>query len=121
MKKDITNLRTDANRGFFPSAGPPRFTASVLPEINLGVGAERFSFQSQDGAGLYAMTVLPAHGDGLKQDPQLVLLHGGPQTMWANAWGYEWNAQVFTGGGYVTLMNNRRGPAWYGQNFPDEI
>src|SRR5207237_4192726 len=50
-----------------------------------------------------------------------VLLHGGPQTMWSNAWGYRWNAEVFSGAGYVTLMINRRGSTGYGQKFTDEI
>jgi dipeptidyl aminopeptidase/acylaminoacyl peptidase len=50
-----------------------------------------------------------------------VLLHGGPQTMWSNAWGYRWNAQLFSGAGYVTLMINRRGSTGYGQKFTDQI
>jgi dipeptidyl aminopeptidase/acylaminoacyl peptidase len=51
----------------------------------------------------------------------LVLLHGGPQTMWSDAWGYRWNAEVFSAAGYVTLMINRRGSTGYGQKFTDEI
>src|SRR5216683_2906856 len=43
------------------------------------------------------------------------------KTMWSNAWGYRWNAQVFSGAGYVTLMINRRGSTGYGQKFTDEI
>src|SRR5260370_23026686 len=41
--------------------------------------------------------------------------------MWLNAWGYGWNAQVFSAAGYVTLMINRRGSTGYGQKFTDEI
>jgi dipeptidyl aminopeptidase/acylaminoacyl peptidase len=48
-------------------------------------------------------------------------LHGGPQTMWGNSWGYRWNAQVFSAAGYVTLMINRRGSTGYGQKFTDDI
>src|SRR5205809_7887110 len=63
----------------------------------------------------------PPQFDAKKKYPMLVLLHGGPQTMWSNAWGYRWNAQVFSAAGYVTLMNNRRGSTGYGQKFTDEI
>src|SRR5260370_4296618 len=41
--------------------------------------------------------------------------------MWAKAWGYRWNAQVFSAAGYVALMINRRGSTGYGQKFTDEI
>jgi len=39
-----------------------------------------------------------------KKYPLLVLLHGGPQTMWSNAWGYRWNAAGFLRCGLRTLM-----------------
>ena len=50
-----------------------------------------------------------------------MVLHGGPQTMFSNAWGYRWNPQVFSAAGYVSLMINRRGSTGYGQKFTDEI
>src|SRR5215475_9683915 len=52
---------------------------------------------------IHAMLVKPPHFDATKKYPLLVLLHGGPQTMWGDSWGYRWNAQVFSGAGYVTL------------------
>src|ERR1700688_5182080 len=67
------------------------------------------------------MLIRPPTSEAAKKYPLLVLLHGGPQTMWSNAWGYRWNAQVFSAGGYVTLMINRRGSTGYGQKFTDEI
>jgi dipeptidyl aminopeptidase/acylaminoacyl peptidase len=67
------------------------------------------------------MLIRPPAFDAAKKYPLLVLLHGGPQTMWSNAWGYRWNAQVFSAAGYVTLMINRRGSTGYGQRFADEI
>ena len=82
---------------------------------------ETFWFQSKDGTRVQAMMIRPPHFDATKKYPLLVLLHGGPQTMWSNAWSYRWNAQVFSGAGYVTLMINRRGSTGYGQKFTDEI
>jgi dipeptidyl aminopeptidase/acylaminoacyl peptidase len=50
-----------------------------------------------------------------------VLIHGGPQGAWNDAWSYRWNPQVFAGAGYVAFMPNPRGSTGYGQNFTDEI
>ncbi|PYT49172.1 MAG: hypothetical protein DMG43_16215 [Acidobacteria bacterium] len=82
---------------------------------------ETFWFDGAEGTKVEAMLIRPPKFDAMKKYPLLVLLHGGPQTMWSNAWGYRWNAQVFSGAGYVTLMINRRGSTGYGQKFTDEI
>ena len=82
---------------------------------------ETFWFDGAGGTKVQAMLLRPPDFDANKKYPLLVLLHGGPQTMWSNAWGYRWNAQVFSSPGYVTLMINRRGSTGYGQKFTDEI
>ncbi len=89
---------------------------------NLEMNApETFWFVSGDGVKVQAMVIKPPKFEAGKKYPLLVLLHGGPQTMWSNAWGYRWNAQVFSSAGYVSLMINRRGSTGYGQKFTDEI
>jgi dipeptidyl aminopeptidase/acylaminoacyl peptidase len=82
---------------------------------------ETFWFEGAEGTKVQAMVLRPPQFVSTKKYPLLVLLHGGPQTMWSNAWSYRWNAQVFSGAGYVTLMINRRGSTGYGQKFTDEI
>ena len=82
---------------------------------------EKFWFEGAEGAKVEAMLLKPPQFDAGKKYPMLVLLHGGPQTMWSDGWGYRWNAQVFSAPGYVTLMINRRGSTGYGQKFTDEI
>jgi dipeptidyl aminopeptidase/acylaminoacyl peptidase len=82
---------------------------------------ETFWFEGAEGTKVQAMLIRPPKFDATKKYPLLVLLHGGPQTMWANSWGYRWNSQIFSGAGYVTLMINRRGSTGYGQKFTDEI
>jgi len=82
---------------------------------------ETFWFEGAGGTRVQAMLIRPQDFDVTKKYPLLVLLHGGPQTMWSNAWGYRWNAQVFSAAGYVTLMINRRGSTGYGQKFTDDI
>lgn len=82
---------------------------------------ETFWFDGAEGTKVQAMLIRPPKFDASKKYPLLVVLHGGPQTMWSNAWGYRWNPQVFSGAGYVTLMINRRGSTGYGQKFTDDI
>lgn len=82
---------------------------------------EQFWFEGAEGTKVQAMLIRPPQFDASKKYPMLNLLHGGPQTMWGDDWGYRWNPQVFAGAGYVILMINRRGSTGYGQKFTDEI
>jgi len=83
--------------------------------------SETFWFDGAEGTKVEAMLIRPPKFDARKKYPLLVLLHGGPQTMWSNSWGYRWNEEVFAASGYVMLMINRRGSTGYGQKFTDEI
>lgn len=82
---------------------------------------ETFWFEGAEGTRVQAILLRPPKFDPTKKYPLLVLLHGGPQTMWGNSWGYRWNPQVFSAPGYVGLMINRRGSTGYGQKFTDEV
>jgi dipeptidyl aminopeptidase/acylaminoacyl peptidase len=93
---------------------------AILARVEMNA-PENFWFEGAEGTRVEAMLIRPSNFDARKKYPLLVLLHGGPQTMWTNAWGYRWNPQVFSGAGYVTLMINRRGSTGYGQKFTDEI
>ena len=93
---------------------------AAMAKIELNA-PEKFWFEGAEGTRVHAMLIKPPKFDAAKKYPLLVLLHGGPQTMWGDSWGYRWNAQVFSGAGYVTLMINRRGSTGFGQKFTDEI
>ena len=93
---------------------------AILAQLEMNA-PESFWFEGAEGTKVEAMVVRPPNFSATKKYPMLVLLHGGPQTMWDDAWGYRWNAQVFSAPGYVTLMINRRGSTGFGQKFTDEI
>ena len=93
---------------------------SILASVEMDA-PETFWFEGAEATRVQAMIIRPPQSVPTKKYPMLVLLHGGPQTMWSNAWGYRWNAQLFSGAGYVTLMINRRGSTGYGQKFTDQI
>jgi dipeptidyl aminopeptidase/acylaminoacyl peptidase len=93
---------------------------ALLAKLEMNA-SEKFWFEGAEGTRVQAMLIRPPQFDVKKKYPVLVLLHGGPQTMWSDAWGYRWNAQVFSAAGYATLMINRRGSTGYGQKFTDDI
>jgi dipeptidyl aminopeptidase/acylaminoacyl peptidase len=93
---------------------------SILDNIELPK-PDTFWFDSADGTKVQAMLLHPPNFDANEKYPLLVILHGGPQTQFSNAWSYRWNPQVFSSAGYVSLMINRRGSTGYGQKFTDEI
>ncbi len=93
---------------------------AILAALNMNV-PETFWFEGAGKTRVQAMLIRPPDFDATKKYPLVVVLHGGPQTMSSNAWGYRWNPQVFSAPGYVTLMINRRGSTGYGQKFTDEI
>ncbi len=93
---------------------------AILAQLEMNA-PERFWFEGAEGTKVEAILVRPPDFSATKKYPMLVLLHGGPQTMWDDTWGYRWNAEVLSAPGYVTLMINRRGSTGYGQKFTDEI
>jgi len=73
------------------------------------------------GAEIENLLLKPPGFDPAKQYPGLLLVHGGPQSAWEDAWSYRWNAQMFAAHGYVVLMTNFHGSTGYGQKFVEEI
>ncbi len=94
--------------------------AAALAQIDMNP-PETFWFPSADGVKVQAMLIRPPQFDASKKYPMVVLLHGGPQTMWTNSWGYRWNEELFAAQGWVILLINRRGSTGYGQKFTDDI
>jgi dipeptidyl aminopeptidase/acylaminoacyl peptidase len=73
------------------------------------------------GAEIQNLIVKPPDFDPNRKYPGLMLIHGGPQGAWDDAWGYRWDAQMFASHGYVVMMTNFHGSTGYGQKFVEEI
>ena len=82
---------------------------------------ESFWYEGAGGARVQGMLIRPPHFDASKKYPLLLLIHGGPQSLWADSWGYRWNEELLAAPGYVAVMINPRGSTGYGQKFTDEI
>jgi dipeptidyl aminopeptidase/acylaminoacyl peptidase len=97
-----------------------RHNAGRLAALDLNA-PEKYWFAGAGGTQVHAMLLRPPNFDASKKYPLLLIAHGGPQTMWSDAWSYRWNPQLFASPGYVVLMINRRGSTGFGQKFTDEI
>lgn len=107
----------------FASGGVPRqltsFNRELFDRYALGE-VEEITYESE-GQQIGAFLVKPPNMKVDERHPLLLMIHGGPQGAWSQAWSYRWNPQVFAGAGYVVLLPNPRGSTGYGQAWTDKI
>jgi len=97
-----------------------RVNAELMSRADLRP-ADELEWTGALGRKIHGFVLKPRDFDPNKKYPLLVLIHGGPQGAWNDAWSYRWNPQVFTDAGYVVFMPNPRGSTTYGQQFTNEI
>jgi dipeptidyl aminopeptidase/acylaminoacyl peptidase len=93
---------------------------ALLATIAMGT-SEDLWWTGADGARVQGHLIKPPNFDATKKYPAIVLIHGGPQGAWGDAWSNRWNPQPFAARGYVILMPNPRGSSGFGQKFVEEI
>jgi dipeptidyl aminopeptidase/acylaminoacyl peptidase len=92
----------------------------LIAELDMNP-AESVTTRGGLGAEIHSLLVKPPAFDASAKYPAIVLVHGGPQSAWDDAWSYRWNAQMFASRGYVVIMTNFHGSTGYGQKFVEEI
>jgi dipeptidyl aminopeptidase/acylaminoacyl peptidase len=80
-----------------------------------------FWFTSKAGKRIHSMIALPPNFDERKKYPLLVLMHGGPHSMWRDNWGLRWNYFLLARPGYVVLLTNYSGSTGFGEGFAQSI
>ena len=108
-----------------PSAGgsPMALTHAndpLLSEFELPA-VESVTTKGASGTAIHSLLLKPPGFQQNKKYPAVLLIHGGPQGAWDDAWSYRWNAQMFAAHNYVVIMPNPRGSTGYGQKFIEEI
>ncbi len=83
--------------------------------------SESVTYTGALGKKVQAWITKPANFDASKKYPLLVIVHGGPQSVFADSWSFRWNPQVFAGAGFVVFMPNPRGSTGFGQAFTDDV
>lgn len=88
--------------------------------LKLGLDPKQVSEMWFEGAGDYcvqAWVVKPSYFDESKKYPLALLIHGGPQDGWREAWSTCWNPAVWAEQGYVCVMPNVTGSTGFGLDF----
>ena len=93
---------------------------ALLAQLNLPAPVTLW-FTGAEKTQVQGLLLVPPNVDPAKKCPLLLLVHGGPQGEWDDAWSYRWNAQVMSAPGYAVLMINPRGSFGYGEVFTEEI
>ncbi|MBZ5534875.1 MAG: S9 family peptidase [Acidobacteriia bacterium] len=81
--------------------------------------AEEHWVTSKDGAKIQLFVVKPFQFEANRKYPTVLIIHGGPQQMFGNAFRAEY--QIYAQAGFVTAFSNPRGSPGYGQKFVEEI
>lgn len=106
------------------SKGPAAKVASVSSETlkNVAMGQpEQFAFKGWNDEEVHAYVVKPSNFDPTRKYPVAFIVHGGPQSSFANSWSYRWNPQIYANAGYAVVMVDFHGSTGYGQAFTDAI
>jgi dipeptidyl aminopeptidase/acylaminoacyl peptidase len=98
----------------------PRMNTALLAQTSLGE-PEQYTFAGANDETVYGYVMKPANFDPKRRYPVAFIIHGGPQSSYANAWSVRWNPQTYAGAGYATVFIDFHGSLGYGQAFTDSI
>jgi dipeptidyl aminopeptidase/acylaminoacyl peptidase len=82
---------------------------------------QHFWFTSASGRKIHNMVALPPNFDEHKKYPLLVLIHGGPHTMWRDEITLRWNYHLLAAPGYIVLLTNYTGSTGFGEKFAQDM
>ena len=107
-----------------PDSGAATQLSSFNDELLAGVDFgtyESVTYEGANGQAIQMWINYPPGFDRGRRWPLYLLLHGGPHNGITDSFHYRWNAQVFSGWGYVTAWHNFHGSSGFGQDFADAI
>jgi dipeptidyl aminopeptidase/acylaminoacyl peptidase len=96
------------------------FNAERTAKLDLAP-VRHFWVTSSRGKKVHSLIVEPPAFDASKKYPLLVLIHGGPHSMWRDQWVTRWNYHLLAAPGYVVLLTNYTGSTGYGEKFAQDI
>ena len=118
----LNSIRAPDDLYWQGAKGKPRqltqVNADKLAELD-PVSVRRFRFAGAGGDPVWGQIVKPSDASG--KLPIALLVHGGPQSSFANAWSYRWNPRLFAAPGYGAVTIDFHGSTGYGQAFTDAI
>ncbi len=97
-----------------------RVNAGRLADVRCGE-YEPFSFAGAGGETVHGYVMKPWDFTPGRRYPVAFIVHGGPQSSYANTWSYRWNPQFYAGAGFAAVFIDFHGSTGYGQAFTDSI
>ncbi|MBM4218801.1 MAG: S9 family peptidase [Gammaproteobacteria bacterium] len=120
----LQNLAAPADLFLIDGRAAPRRVTGVnaerLADVRFGE-YEAFTFAGAGGETVHGYAVKPWNFAPGQRYPIAFIVHGGPQSSYANTWSYRWNPQVYAGAGYAAVFVDFHGSTGYGQAFTDSI
>ena len=106
---EVTNSSSLTKSGRMYSLQSEQYSSHTIPSPSSVTGHVQY------------WEIRPSDFDTHKRYPLALLIHGGPQGAWNNAWSTRWNPAVFAEQGYVVVCPNITGSTGFGQAFADSI
>ncbi|QYM77989.1 S9 family peptidase [Horticoccus luteus] len=97
-----------------------QFNADAVAPLDLPP-VEHFAFTTAQGRKIENLLVRPPHFDPQKKYPLFVVIHGGANMMWRDAWSLRWNYHLLAAPGYVLLLTNYTGSTGSTEAFAQAI
>jgi len=94
--------------------------ASWLKEVAFSQ-PESLTVTTPAGQQVQYWLIKPPRFDPARKYPVVLLLHGGPQGAWEDAWSARWNLSLWAAHGWIVAAPNPRGSFGFGQTFVDQI
>ncbi|KAI4096328.1 MAG: hypothetical protein LQ344_001154 [Seirophora lacunosa] len=99
--------------------------ANLFDQALSGLGPQdvsEFYFSSNSTEiDLQSWIIYPANFSEDRTYPLAFLVHGGPQSAFANSWSTRWNYKVWADQGYVVIAPNPTASLGWGQNLTDAV
>jgi dipeptidyl aminopeptidase/acylaminoacyl peptidase len=97
-----------------------RFAEEVLAKVALPA-FRPLEAKGKDGAAVHGWLMTPPDHRAGERHPGVVLVHGGPQGAWQDAWSFRWNPLLYAARGWTVVMPNPRGSSGFGQAYQDAV
>lgn len=92
----------------------------ILSKLDLGK-IENVTYRGANNADIQMFIVYPPGFDPSEKYPLVIMIHGGPHSIFGDQWHYRWNAHLFAEPGYVMALPNFHGSTSFGQEFAQSI
>jgi dipeptidyl aminopeptidase/acylaminoacyl peptidase len=115
---EVVRITFPANQSFYKrltAVNESVYNNRALPTV------EKFLYVGALGASIESFLLKPPGFDASKKYPCLLLIHGGPQSAWLDAFSFRWNMMTYAAHGYVVVAPNFHGSSSYGQAFAEQI